>query len=115
MDRYREALKLALARLVQSGEVKDLAGWCRRAGFGSSTIHEFLAGRTRSVTLEKLDALAVAAGVPVSTLIGETPAVLTTDDVRLVTALRKMDAKQKQELLDWLGGTETEADAGQQQ
>ena len=115
MERYREALKQALSRLVQSGEVKDLASWCRRAGFGSSTVHEFLAGRTRSITLEKLDALASVAGVPVATLIGEAPAVLTSDDVRLVTALRKMDQKQKQELLDWLGGTEKEAGAAPQQ
>ncbi|MCM8735954.1 hypothetical protein M5E06_17620 [Azospirillum sp. A1-3] len=107
MDRYREALKSTLARLKASGQVDDLAEWCRRAGFKSSTVHEFLAGRTRSLTLEKIDALAVAAGIPVSVMLGETPAMLTEDDMRLVAALRHMDASKKQELAAWLVAAQT--------
>lgn len=107
MDRYRNALKATLARLKASGQISDLAEWCRRAGFGSSTVHEFLAGRTRSLTLEKLDAMAVAAGIPLSAMLGETPAMLTEDDMRLVNALRQMDAAKKQELAAWLVAAQT--------
>lgn len=102
MDIYREALRATLARLKEVGTVDDLSDWCRRAGFKSSTVHEFLSGRTRSLTLEKIDALAVAAGVSVSVLLGEKPPILTKEDEGFISNIRAMSVEKKQRLLSML-------------
>lgn len=114
MDMYREALTAAIEKLVEAGRINDLSDWCRRAGFKSSTVHEFLSGRTRSLTLEKLDKLAAAAKVPISALIGETKMALNDDDVRFITALKRMSDDQKRQFLEWLAHSMDEENARKQ-
>jgi transcriptional regulator with XRE-family HTH domain len=114
MDTYREALTAAIEKLVEAGRINDLSDWCRRAGFKSSTVHEFLSGRTRSLTLEKLDKLAAAAKIPISALIGETKMALNEEDVRFITALQRMSDDQKRQFLEWLTHSMDEENARKQ-
>jgi len=71
MDYYRGTLRAVLAQLIKTGRVKHLADWCRQAGFPDSTVHNFLSGRTHSLTINTVASLARAVDLPVSAILGE--------------------------------------------
>lgn len=74
LNQVRSAIRGVLDDLVKGGRFSSLSDWCSHAEMPESTVRMFLAGKTKSLTLQSAMALAKAADIPTSRLLGETPA-----------------------------------------
>lgn len=83
MGAFRQALLDVCDELIKRGVVSSMNDWSNKAGIKSeATVRNFMAGRSRSLSIETYAALATVAERPIAALLGED--VPRTEKERLI-------------------------------
>lgn len=83
MGAFRQALLDVCDELIEGGVVSSMNDWSNKAGIKSeATVRNFMAGRSRSLSIETYAALATVAKRPIAALLGEV--VPQTEAERLI-------------------------------